>query len=244
MWEIGYGKPMRKMLLLSSLIVVIGLGVVGVVLVKNKLNTKDDVVKQEPLILSRNVGMTDVQKKVFLDRINESQKQLSTLEISDKTKIDRFDISRTIANNYFVVGELQLAKEYYAKAAAIADDDASLWFSLASVEVQMRDYSAADNHIEIALKLAPGNAEYWRLKFDIASQFQHFSADRMKSLFDRALASTGGDPDVISYYATYLKNQGDVTGSIEQWKKASEKNPDGKAIYDKEIEELQKSQNK
>lgn len=242
MWEVRYCTLMGKRIIyfgIGAVVVIAAVG--GAVIYKRSVRDATTTYNAEPLVLRKDVGMTEVQKKVFLDRIADAEKQLGTFEVSDGTKVDRFNLNKTIANNYYVIGEYQKAKEAYAKAANLIGDDASLWFSLASMEIQMRDYAAAGSHIETALTLEPGNAEFWRTKLDIVTQFQRLSPEQIQSQFDKAKTSTQDSPDILSYYAKYLEKQGDVAGAIAQWEKAAQVNPEGAAVYKTEIEELKRA---
>jgi tetratricopeptide (TPR) repeat protein len=213
--------------------------VAGLVVVFTR--NKKPIESQKPLqlILKKDVGMADKQKQVFVDRIEGLKKKLSDLGVTDQTKVDRYDLLKTIGNNYFSIGEFSEAKNYYLQASSISQDDPAIWFLLATVEVQMTDYQAADEHIAIAIKLDKINPEYWRLKFDLATQFLGATDAQVKALVEQAKDATGTNPDILTYYAKYLAGKGDATGAVEQWNKAREVNPAGQAVYDKEIKALQ-----
>lgn len=226
---------MNKRLIIILLIVIVILGGGGALwYYKTHPNTDPTV----PIITYRDPKLSQEEIKPFLDRIDLAKKELAELA-NNTPKENKYQLLLKIGAEYYPIGELEKARDYDKQATDLIPTDAAAWYSLASVEIHMQDYTAARTHIDKALSIEPANPEYWRTKLDLSRDIFHYSTDQMKDLYKQALDGTHEHVDIVAYYAKFLDSSGDLAGAVAQWKKAIEKNPDGKASYEKEIKNIQ-----
>lgn len=176
--------------------------------------------------------------KVFLQQRLDDAIALAggiTVETSD---VEKFNIYINLAGNYYTLGYFALAQENYLKALELRPGEQNIWHMYSTVLVSMRDYRTAIKANDKAIEIAPAEAEYWRWKIDMQKNFFNLSNEELNSIYLEALEKTGEHADVITYYAKFLEQIGDLEAAEHYWQRAIERNPDGRTTYEAEITRL------
>lgn len=191
------------------------------------------------LVTSKDLGLTDKEKQVFLDEIAKAQEKLNNLG-SSASREDKYKLNLHIGAQYYGLGEYQKARDSYKVATQAMPDNATPWAELFLAENSMRDYENARTHLQKAIDLNPGAPQYWRWYIDL--EREQFAATnlQLETIFIEALQKTGESVDMIALYAVFLEKQkSNLAEAVVQWKKAIDKNPAQKSEYEAEILRLQ-----
>lgn len=218
---------------ISLIIFVIVLAVVGVYIY---LHLDKNNFRSGNIISYKDPGLTQQEKDLFSQKIEELKKQLSTV----KDDQEKFKLNMQIGFQYYGLGEYGLARKQYLIASKILPENPTAWAELYVIENAMQDYKNAKTHILKAISLDPSSSQYWRWRIDLERQGLAASTKTLDQLFTEALGKTNNSVDIITLYAKYLEEQkNDLRSAIMQWRKAAELNPDAKDQYEGEIKRIQ-----
>jgi tetratricopeptide (TPR) repeat protein len=187
-------------------------------------------------ILSKDPQLTDQEKQSFRDKITDYQNQLKD---GNKNPEEKYLLNTQIGLQYGLLGEYESAREYLIEATKILPDNATAWSQLYVIENLMQAYDFAHKHILKAIELNPTNPQFWQWRLMLEQDSLHLEREDLEKNFQDALSQTNESPDIIVLYAKFLEANNDLQGAVQQYKKAIERNPGSKAIYEAEITRIQ-----
>lgn len=216
----------RTILMIAGVAVLVGVLALFVLL-------RDDTSKY---IQYKDPQLTLEQKQAIEGRITEVQNKIK--QTDPKNTDELFKLYLTLASEYFPLGEYAKSRDNYLRAIDLKPDQPAPYNALATVEYAMADYKSALKHIDKALSLLPQDANYWRLKIDIAKKLE-FTRVQVDSIFDAAIKAANNHVDITVHRAFYYEEMGDLPAAVAQWKRAMEIDPGRKAMFEQEIARIQ-----
>lgn len=176
--------------------------------------------------------------QLIKNRIAGNQQKLEAAKVQFVSDPELFHIYNETAFDHHMLGDLASAKEFYLKAVKITRHDPAVWASLFSVYRNMYDYKAARSAVQKSLEINGADWNLWRGYIEI-EQF-HLGADnnQLDSLYRQALLATNNSINIITVYAKFLEERGDLEGALKHWKMALEKDPQNE-LFQKEITRLE-----
>lgn len=205
-------------------------------------NTKVLVADNKNLILKKEVQLSK-ESQLFLDnRIKEYEAKVAlfTKGTSVEEMINAYFI---LSADYRSLGEYGKAKEIIEKAMYLDSKDSNLIQVYSSLLALMGDKNLALSYINKAIAISGLNPNYWLWKLDLEKD-NGVSVKSLELIYKNALKETGNDLNIVTTYAQFLEDQKRNNEAIIQWKKAIEIYPANKAIYQAEIDRLQKISSK
>lgn len=193
---------------------------------------------QKTLVLSKDLGLTQQEKQMFVDKINDLKDQISKRP-SDNDFVYKANVD--IASNYMGMGEYKTSLEWLNKAVNIFPDKPLAYGQTGEVQRLMKDYDKATENFRKALALTPENANLWAALIDTYKVSNTYTAQGMKDLYEEALSKTNSSINIVTLYAQFLQTNNDLPGAVKYWKIAIEKNPQDSALYQAEIDKIQSS---
>jgi tetratricopeptide (TPR) repeat protein len=223
----------KKIFVLLSAIIVIAVAIGGWFVYQNSTPNQEFVDYRDP-------KLEPGQVQPFLDRINEAQKKIVELPKDKQNLAEHFQLLLTLGSEYYPIGEYKKAIDAYSEASRMFPNEPVPHYALATIAQARGDYQTALEYINRALELASVNPDYWKFKIALIKDGFKESPDSINALYLQALNNTKEHPDMITTYARFLSDvRGDLVGSVEYWRKAIEKNPDGRIVYEREIKAIQ-----
>lgn len=217
------------LIILASLIIIVGI-IYGVILFNKHNDTK--------FINYRDPGFTAEEMRSLEDKIISLQQQIQQLPKNTSADV-KYKLYFQIGLTHYSLGQYSQAKDSYTQATQILPNNSTAWSELYVVEVAMGDYSSAQHSIDKALDLNPSSPQLWRYKIDLEQKHLNASMADMDKLYKDALQKSNNAVDIITSYAQFLEQKGDITGALAQWKLALALNPTGANLYNPEIQRLQ-----
>jgi tetratricopeptide (TPR) repeat protein len=195
-----------------------------------KGNEKESFVKE----VNRNLSAAD--RKTFEDRVADDKSKLASAQTDD----DRFGWDMQLGYNLEALGSLSDAQIAFENAIKLKPDDFVGYTGLFQVQVDRADYQGALKSISTAIEKAPTNPDIWKRYALLEKEHLNASNDTISSLYSEAVVKTNSNIDIITTYADWLQDNGNLQASKEYWQKAIEINPKLKKIYQAQIDKIDK----
>lgn len=191
------------------------------------------------LITYQEPSLTAEARAIYEQRLADAEKQV--VEITAETSADeKFNRYMNLGSAQFSLGYYLKAKESYDKALEISPQDPFAWKIYSATLSAMQDYDGALAAVKKAITLRPIEPEFYKWQIDLEKDHFEASDDRVSELYKQALEQTRNDINIITAYATFLEQKGDLQGALAQWQKAYEVNSAGREAYQVEIDRLKK----
>jgi tetratricopeptide (TPR) repeat protein len=187
--------------------------------------------------VNRNLSPED--RKIYEDRITEAKNKL---ESEQDPKI-RFNLLMNLGSNLHGLGNLTDARKAFEDAIKINENDYNAYVSLHSVQLDQNDISGAEKSIKRALELNRSDRNVWKKYIIFEKDKKGADNDKISSLYSEALNKTGNHIDIVTAYALWLGETGNLQASKEYWQKAIELNPTGRPVYEAEIGKIDAKMN-
>jgi tetratricopeptide (TPR) repeat protein len=184
--------------------------------------------------INRNLSAAD--RKTFEDRVADDKAKLA----SAQTDEDRFGWDMQLGYNLEALGSLSDAQIAFENAIKLKPEDFVGYTGLFQVQVDRADYQGALKSISTAIEKAPTNAENWKKYALLEMEHLNASNDTISSLYSEAVVKTNSNIDIITTYADWLQDNGNLQASKEYWQKAIEINPKLKKTYQAQIDKINK----
>lgn len=181
--------------------------------------------------------LSDDEKKPFYDRIAGYQDKLNKLD-KNAPIAERYQLLLSLASEYYPIGELKKSYEYYSQASKLEPNEAVPYYSMSQIAAQRGDVQSALALAKKSTDLEPTDGTYWRARIELERTRNGLAGDALDALFKEAVQQSNDDINVTTIYAQFLEERKDLVGAVEQWKKAIEKYPINKDVYQKEIDRL------
>ncbi len=223
----------QKLIVLLSAVIVIAAAIGGWFIYQNGTPNQE-------FADYRNPQLEQAQLQPFLARIKEAEKKLEELPKDKKNTPEHFQLLMALGSEYYPIGEYKKALDFYTEASEMFPNEPVPYFARAVIAEARGDYQGSLQYINGGIEHESTNPDYWKFKIGLIQDKIKESPDSVNALYLQALNSTKEHPDIITTYARFLSEiKGDLVGSVQYWKKAIEKNPEDKAIYEAEIKQIQ-----
>ncbi|MBI2356187.1 MAG: hypothetical protein HYV13_03230 [Candidatus Doudnabacteria bacterium] len=191
------------------------------------------------LVTYKEPSLTAEARAIYEQRLSEAQKAVA--EINDQTPAEeKFNRYMALGSAKFSLGFYLDAKNAYQQALEVMPNNAFAWQAQSTTLTAMGDYKGALNAIKKAISLDPKQADFWKWQIDLEKDHFQANSDRVDELYGEALSKTDNNINIITAYATFLEQTGDLEGALEQWQKAYEVNTAQREVYQAEIDRLQR----
>ncbi|PJE59701.1 MAG: hypothetical protein COU85_02265 [Candidatus Portnoybacteria bacterium CG10_big_fil_rev_8_21_14_0_10_44_7] len=184
-------------------------------------------------------NFTGEQQKIYKGRIVEAEEYLDSLNQNNPNYSNfEFNAFVYLAQQYYGLGQMQKAKDYYDAALAKRPTDENVMVGLSLVYIQSGRLNEAGVLYSQALERNPKNADIW-LRYIEVRKSQGDSGQNLGYLFEDALKKTERHPDILTKAAQFQEQQGNPAKAIELWQEVSKVNPAGADLYQNEINRLE-----
>jgi tetratricopeptide (TPR) repeat protein len=188
-------------------------------------------------IKEKTVNLSDEQRKIYEDRLTESEQKLKS-DLSDDEKYEWFLVQ---SYQYHGLGKLQDAKNSVLKAIKIHADKYNAYSFYYQIQMDMEDINGARDSIKKAIELDSSQSDLWKKYIQLEKDKFGADTNRLSDLYKEALDKTGENIDMVTAYAQFLESIGNLQGAIDQWEKAKTNYfEDPPPVYQGEIDRLKK----
>ncbi len=136
------------------------------------------------------------------------------LDIYKRSDGDYFLLKR-IARVYYLLNSLDDSIVYANKAKKKNRDRADIYYLLFQIYKKKDETQKANEAIEAALKIEPGNSFYHSQKLSLRMDEKKLDSSNIKEIID---ISDENNPHLIKLYADRLKKEGNIKEAIETYK--------------------------
>ena len=194
---------------------------------------------------SRNQALANVernlfqaQEKIYTDRIEKAKAFIAGLKPGQQNYSGELcNAYIYLGQQYYGLGQLELSKEMYEKAAQSDSKNAQAWVGLAMTLAEGGDLYGAQAALDKALEISPQDADIWLRSIQLRDKTGSSAAD-VNQLYQQALEATGRKADIITSYAQFEEKQGKIEAAILLWQEAVKNNPISASAYEAEITRL------
>lgn len=226
---------MNKKIILVLIIII--LVIYGAVFLNKKDDKPNDASVNLTFITVKDSNLTEEEKRIIEDKVADIQKKIA--EIEDGNDKERYNLIMQLGFQKNVLGKLAEARDAFLKAAKIQPEDYTAPIALFHIYADMGDNQSARESIEKAIQLQPEKADSWRQYIQFEKERFGATNEKLEEIFLEAMAKTNSSVDIITVYAQFLEEKGDLRGAIEQWKKAIAAFSQNKDLYQQEISRLE-----
>jgi tetratricopeptide (TPR) repeat protein len=181
--------------------------------------------------VSRNLSSED--RASYEKILVEADKSLTT-----KQSKARVDVLMKKAQALQSLGKLAEARDAVKEALKIEKDNESLYYVLFGIQREMKDTYGAKKSIQTSLDLNGKSSNRWEKYLDFAQNDLKWNQKKINGIYEEALKINPKSLDLISMYAKFLEEKGDLEKAKEYWQKLIELDPEKKADYQKEVDRL------
>lgn len=225
-------KKFIKFILAAIIIVLAIAGIAHYNKIKNN-NEKS----QSAFITEKDPKLTEEERKIVEDNLADIEKKLE--EAKDATDKEKYDFTMQLGFQKNVLGKLAEARDAFLAAVEIQPENYTAPLALFHAYLAMGDNDSALASIKKAIELRSENAELWRQYIMLEKERFGATNEKIQEIYSEALIKTNSSVDIITVYAQFLEEKGDLQGAIEQWKKAIAAYPQSEALYQGEVARLE-----
>lgn len=231
---------MNKKNIIAVVVIIVLLAAMAVGFWKYQKNYSQKSLPSGLVLADKQRNFTPDQRKIYTDKIVKAKDYLTTLNPKQANfSNEQFNTYVFIGQQYHGLGEFQKAKEYYDKALAIRPTDEQATVGLSMVLIEAGEKDVAATLLQKALENNPKNYDVWIRYIDLRATLGASDQD-LDSLYKQALEKTERYIDVVTKYAEFQEKLGKVQEAIELWREAVKLYPDNAAMYNAEIQRLQR----
>lgn len=175
--------------------------------------------------------------KIFKDMLTTANESLKATRDSEEKS--NWYLSQGYA--YYGLGKLSLADESYEQAIKESPKKVAAYIGKFQTQVDMGNNEGALATVKKAVTLSPDNPDIWRRYLQLGIDKLGIDKPSLEALFAEAIDKTKTNPnaiDMVTFYASWLKQVGEYQASKEYWQKAILLDSNRKQIYQQEIDNL------
>jgi tetratricopeptide (TPR) repeat protein len=230
--EVGEIKSRKPTVSIILLIIVVLLALWGLFQLQRISKTSDKKDRG-----TKQVNLTQEQQQTLEADVTDAEAQINKLP-ENAPKEERYRLYLKLASAKYNLGLYEEALAVLDKVKDENQDQPALWQRYALIYRDMGDPDKARDNAKRALDLDKTVPQYW-LTYIETEILAREAPGIIKGLYQEALQNTANNIGIITAYAVFLEINGDKQGAIEQWQKAIEVFPQGKADYEAQIARLQ-----
>lgn len=186
------------------------------------------------------------------DPQEENQKQPEVVIPSDENAVEgseeekipvdnekNFNESMVKARKAFGISDYGSAIRYYNEALSYKKDDTA-YIGLYTVYLTQKNWGKALESINSALAINVLYGDYWKWKLLVMNEGLNAPFADLERVYTEGLPKVKSQEKInlVTYFADLAAKKGEKSYAINVWQKAIEMNPEGKDIYQKEIDAL------
>jgi len=178
---------------------------------------KDLITKVDP-------NLSQEQRSVLEQQLTDAQKRVDEIN-SDTSVSDKATIYSLLGRSYYNLGNYGEARKWFEKAVK-TKRNIPVYLEYYNLLAAMHDYKGAVEIARDGLEIYPINIDLWRSVIALEqSQFQ-VNDTELTSLYLEALEKSGGQHELLSDFARYQEEKGNIEEALKYWKTAVAKAPD------------------
>lgn len=197
------------------------------------------IAKRPSLRTHIDVNLNSEQQKFLQERIEELELKLAATNTQSVPDQIVFGLYQELGFTNHLLGNLVEAKSVYQKASKILSKEPILWAALFSVYKDMYDYESALGAVKKSLELNPVDWNLWRGRIELERFQFHASRDDLDKLYKEALEKTENDINIITVYALFLEENGNIKEAFDYWNLAVKSYPENH-IFQEEKRRLER----
>lgn len=192
--------------------------------------------QQDNFIKEKDPQLTQEERKIYEDRLAEANEALKNQNLDND---ERYNWVMFKGFQLHGLGKLEDALKQFIEASKLKPEDSTAQVSLYTVYLDMQDNESARESIKKAIELKPTDPDIWKKYILLEKERFNASNELLTNLYSEALSKTNNHVDIITAYATFLEEIGNLQAAKEYWQKAVEANPGRRSLYEEEIKRLE-----
>ncbi|MFC1612288.1 tetratricopeptide repeat protein [Patescibacteria group bacterium] len=217
---------MKKIILLSIAIIVVGCGsVFGYFYWQN--------LKEDEFLSS------DPRTKVAYEVVQKRQKEV-------KENKDDYDAYMSLAFHWKGIGEVTRDEKYSWKAVKVYSEVIKRWGSIAylpfvnqaNVYILLEEYDLAEENFKIAIEIEPGEQNLYIYLAELYKNYMNKDEAEVEAVYIKGIETVLAGSNLVNSYAVYLRDVGDYEKSLQYFKMLQQAYPDN-ISYEGEIKEIE-----
>ncbi len=183
-----------------------------------------------------NRNLSPDQQKIYTDKILKGEKYLAIINPSaNGASLEKANTYVFIGQQYFGLGKLEKSKQMYVQALVLDSKNEQALAALALTFLDAEDYLGAGKLYEQITEINPKNSYAW---LNLIQLRQKDGTVDIENLYKNALEKTGNYIDIVTKYAQYQEQVGNIQSAIELWQQAVNLNSGNGLAYQVEINRL------
>lgn len=218
----------KKLVLILLVLVVIGSGL----FIWSKYKPSGLPVK---ILVNKNRGLNSDQQKIYTDKIKQAEKYLETIKpTASGANLEKANTYVFIGQQYFGLGQLEKSKKMYAQALSIDSKNEQALAGLGLTFLDAEDFVEAGKIYEQITEINPKNFNAWINLIQLRQKEGAGTGD-IDYLYKNALEKTWNYIDIVTKYAQFQEQVGNIQSAIELWQQAETLNSSNAPVYQAEI---------
>lgn len=227
---------MNKKYIVLSIIIVLALGGIGAIYVKQHKNK--NISQNGKILADKQRNLSPEEEKIYKDKIIQGQDYIKALKITDpKYKTLATNTYVFLAQQYFGLGQMEMSKEMYLKALALQKNSEQALVGLSVTLSDAGEKQESLKYLEQALNNNQSNPRLW-LQYIEVKETDGAPVKDIEDLYQKALDKTARYTDVLTSDAAFQEKNGNIAAAISLLQEAKKQYPND-STYDSEIKRLQ-----
>lgn len=182
-------------------------------------------------------------ESVVQDTQKSAPENTNTVEIKNTatdSDVKKFNIAIGNAQKASLASQYELAIKYYNEALIYKKNDSAPYAGLYTVYLNQKRWNDALDAINKGIQISPLFGDYWNWKILVMDQGLNKTFSELKKVYDEGYPKvrTNEKVNLVTKFAVVAENKGEKAEAIKLWQKAIELVPENKAIYQSEIDRL------
>ncbi len=170
-------------------------------------------------------NLSEEHISIYNTKLLEANILLDTA-INNNNIEDQYDILNHIGAQYYGLGNLLKAFEYYEKASILIPEKHVSYKELFKVSVEMKNFDDAKTFIKQAVNNNPKNNNSWLMYIQFEGNYFDNSFENLNDLYNEALIKTNRNVNILSKYAIFNESFSNYKIAIDIWEELSKIRPE------------------
>lgn len=193
--------------------------------------------EQKAIITEVDRKLSVEERQIYENRLAEADRRLG----ENPDKQTTHDLYMQKGFDLQGLGHLAESLIYFEMARDLIPTAANPYKAMYNAQLEMNNNRGALKSIQKAVELNPREADIWKKYILIKEERFGASTQELTSLFRQGLEETRSGmsyPDMVTAFAVFLEKIGDYAEAIKYWEIAIEVNPQGREVYQQEIDRI------
>jgi tetratricopeptide (TPR) repeat protein len=189
------------------------------------------------IFMEKDPAISEEEKQSLEAQVKNLETQIKDLPENAEVG-QRYKLYRQLAGAKYRLGKYSEAISALDKIASENQNNSAMWSLYTIIYADMGDLGKARGTARRAADTDKANPNNWLAYIELSTEQDVKTLD---DIYQEALASADPPTDIVVDYAGFLEKTGNKDRAIQQWQRAGQLNPSGKASYDANIARLQNS---